>query len=106
LVSPWYGYGPLAPRKFLRGAGQAAYVNAGGRSDEISLDSSTDGLVVKGYLIDVVKRVGRLFTSGDGCFEANHLDPLELDALRRIGIIMCLHAAQTTRLWLVRIERR
>jgi hypothetical protein len=68
---------------------------------EISLDSSTDGLVVKGYLIDVVERVGRLFTFGDGCFEANHLGRLELDAFRRIGTILCLHAAQTTRLWLV-----
>jgi hypothetical protein len=46
--------GQLAPRKFIRGAGQVAYANAGGHSGDISLDSSMDVLVVKGYLIDFV----------------------------------------------------
>lgn len=80
--------------------GQVTYVNACGDSGEISLISSTDEVVVKGYLIDIVERVGRLFTFGDGWFEANHLDRLELDTIRKIGIILCLHAAQTPRFWL------
>jgi len=69
----------LAPEKFRRGAGQTAYVNAGGHSGEMSLDSSRDRLIVKGYLIDVVERVGKLFTLRDSNFEPQHLDRIELD---------------------------
>ena len=49
----------LAPETFRRGSRQTVYVNAGGRSGEMSLNSNLRELRVRGYVVDTIARVGK-----------------------------------------------
>jgi hypothetical protein len=49
----------LAPEIFRRGSRQTAYVNAGGRSGEMSLNLNLRELRVRGYMVDTITRIGK-----------------------------------------------